>query len=231
MNINAPLETHCTSPSLLYLFVGIRYTDNSSTITSGSLRDIPDVSLGTNVWLLRPEGFTYFILPPVDVDDFTSNRSPFPLRNNEVRLLASKIAQLEQTAKMGNKGAFLKIEGTINWAAALSGEIIQGIQLALAIDAPLTARQLATRGCQHYPDHAELRKYSQVLAPPKKLQKGGKSNTASKSNRDWIMKYGDDYRGQWVALKDGSLLGTAFSLRTLVEQVGKDKDILFTKVF
>ena len=52
-----------------------------------------------------------------------------------------------------------------------------------------------------------------------------------RANRDWLMRHGDLYRGQWVALRNGELLGSAPSLQTLVAKIGDTKSILVTKVF
>jgi hypothetical protein len=165
------------------------------------------------------------------MDDFTSSDARAYSPGVEIHFFEDKIALLERAAALEDHKAFMQIEGTINWDNRSPDEFVHGIQLALSVDAHALARRYAIWGNQRYPEDKELQKYAQVLAPPKFLHKEKKSNTASKLNRDWFVIHGHNYRGQWVAVKDGNLIGSAVSLQALIEQIGKTEGILLTEVF
>jgi hypothetical protein len=38
--------------------------------------------------------------------------------------------------------------------------------------------------------------------------------------REWLNEHWDDYAGEWIALRDGELLGHAVELPDLVRQIG-----------
>jgi hypothetical protein len=110
-------------------------------------------------------------------------------------------------------------------------DFLAAIQSALAVGAFLVARQLSALGTEQYPEHPRLRNYAHILAPPKVIQRDLPPDSTLFANRDWIMTHRTEFQGQWVALRNGELLGAADSLDVLTQAVPVAKGILFTKVF
>ncbi|NER38268.1 MAG: hypothetical protein F6J93_30655 [Oscillatoria sp. SIO1A7] len=93
--------------------------------------------------------------------------------------------------------------------------------------------KIATEGLEHYPDHAELQKYAYILAPPKvRVVKAG-GHPEVRANREWIEQNQAEYRGHWVAIKNGELLATGKSHDEVIDLVGiiKNTGILVTPIY
>jgi hypothetical protein len=214
----------------------VRIADETVNITSGSLLDWPDTTLGTASWLPR-EG--YVQPSPEESGDYAFIATGTSMMDIATRVeqtsdrpaIDYEMLQLQAAARSGNERAFIAAYHTTDWSRRSADDFLQAIQWALAAGAHLAARNLSTRGADRYPDHDELQKYARVLAPPKIIQRNLPPRPDLRANRDWLMRHGDLYRGQWVALRNGELLGSAPSLQTLVAKIGDTKSILVTKVF
>jgi len=116
-----------------------------------------------------------------------------------------------------------------NGAATL---FIDAVNMAITEDAIFLARQLTNRALQQFPEDRALLHYREVLAPPKVIGTRPASHDFSKSMR-WLSAHSHEYVGQWLALEDGVLLGTAKSRKALVEQLGSHAEadnVLLTRV-
>ncbi|HLO48065.1 MAG TPA: hypothetical protein VK211_06545 [Kamptonema sp.] len=95
------------------------------------------------------------------------------------------------------------------------------------------AQQLSFKAVEHYPDHAEIKKIARILAPS--LVRVIKEPTDPKIwlNQEWIKQNRMQYRGNWVALKDGKLLAIGKNVDELAEQVGdiKEQRIFVTAIY
>jgi len=96
------------------------------------------------------------------------------------------------------------------------------------------AWELANQGLKQFPNHTELQKYARILAPPKitsSVDRGG--HPEIKANRDWLKHNRIEYRGRWVAIKNGELLTSGENLDEIVKQIGEIKNtgILVTPVY
>jgi hypothetical protein len=141
------------------------------------------------------------------------------------------LALLKAAADAGDERAFLAAKSMINWSIRPADDFVQAVRLALAAGAHLAARNLSAEGATRFPDHNLLQKYAHVLSPPKTIRRHLPPDPTLAANRDWLMANGDHYRRQWVALRNGVLLGSAPSLKTLIEQVSVAPGILFTRVY
>jgi len=140
------------------------------------------------------------------------------------------IALLERAAESGDESVFLGIEKAIDWSARLPEDFIRGINLALKAGAFLLARELSAKGAKRYPDHLELQKAARVLAPPKVIRSDLPPTPSVKANREWLKENAKNYRGRWVALRNGEIVGVATSFDELAKQVGDTRGILLTRV-
>ncbi len=95
------------------------------------------------------------------------------------------------------------------------------------------AWKVALEGLKYFPDHAELQKYEHILAPPKVtlVDRGGHPEITA--NNSWIKQNREQYRGSWVAIKNGEFLASGKNLDEIVEQIGEIKNtgILVTAIY
>lgn len=140
--------------------------------------------------------------------------------------------RMKAAAQDANETEFIAAAKTIDWENCMAEDYINAVRLALSATAYLKARLLATDGANRYPEDAELQKYARVLAPPKVLPNHTPADPAIRKDRDWLMEHGDEYRGQWVALRRGEFLGAAPALKDLIQEIGdpRGKNILVTQV-
>lgn len=153
------------------------------------------------------------------------------VRNKSVSATRDILAALRAAAAAGDERAFLLAEAQISWQRRPAADFLQAIQFALSAGAHRSARKLAAQSAIRYPKHTELQKYARVLAPPRVTVSPLPPDPGLKANRDWLMDHGDEYRGQWVALRSGQLLAVAASLKELTEEIDESDGMLLTRVF
>lgn len=141
-----------------------------------------------------------------------------------------EMARLEEAAKTGKASAFLAVQKAMAWEKRSPKDYIQAIQWALSVGAHLVARHLSAQGAGCYPHHAELQKYAHILAPPKVTRSDLPPDPTLTTNQAWLKSHRDAFLGQWVAIREGQLLGSAASLKSLVDQIDDTKDTFLTKV-
>lgn len=141
------------------------------------------------------------------------------------------MARLEDAAKAKDEHAFLEAFKDIEWRNRPPTDFIRAARLALKAGVYAAAYQVSAEGAKYHPDDPEIQKYARVLAPPKVVSNTVSPDSTLKANREWLEAHEGEYRGQWVAIRDGELLGTANSLKELSRQVGNVKDALLTRAY
>ncbi len=141
--------------------------------------------------------------------------------------------RLSQAARAGDEHHFIALVNSIDWSRRTPEDFLFVIQYALNLGTHSVARQLAEQSKSQYPDHAELQKYAQLLATTKVAHSSRPANPNAKADIDWLKIHGDEFRGQWVALRGGTLLAAAPTSRDLLASLEnlKDKSILITLVY
>lgn len=121
----------------------------------------------------------------------------------------------------------------IDWSERPAEDYVRAVYLALNSGAHLVARNLAMQGAERYPADAELQKMAYVLAPPKVTVSKLPPKPGIRADRDWLQANWDTYKGKWVALRNGELLGVADSLDDLLKEVGEIENtgILVTQLW
>jgi hypothetical protein len=138
---------------------------------------------------------------------------------------------LEIVAEAGDETAFVQAASEIDWSQRPATDFARAVRLALAAGAHLLARNLATQGARLYPTHLELEKMARVLAPPRVVRTDIPPVPSLRANQEWLRVHGDEYRGQWVALRDGVLMAAAATARQLRAYLESTGNVLITKVF
>ena len=140
-------------------------------------------------------------------------------------------ARLESAAEAGDEGAFLNILNELDWQNRPVEDFLQIISLALKSGAYLAARRISEKGIQCFPNNLEMQKYARILAPPQVKATNLPPDPGIKANRNWLKMYSNAYRSQWVALRNGELLGADQSLDQLVVKIGNTQGVLLSRVY
>ena len=141
------------------------------------------------------------------------------------------MAGLKAAAHAGDELAFLDARRAMDWNKRSAKDFSQAVRWALEAGAYRAATLLATEGAERFPQHAELAKMARILAPPKVIRSDLPPDPSIAANMDWLRAHRDEYRGQWVALRAGVLLGTGNSFGELADRIGDIKGVLITMVY
>jgi hypothetical protein len=129
-----------------------------------------------------------------------------------------------------DEDAFLAASRLVDWEQSDAATFETAIHLALAAGAHLAARQLATQGAALHPSAPYLQKAARILAPPQVVSRRPASNHARSTNKLWLAANRERYQDQWVALRQGELLGSNPQLNVLSERFGTGPDIVYVRV-
>lgn len=110
-------------------------------------------------------------------------------------------------------------------------DLIRAMRTALERADYETAQQLSLQAVEHYPEHEELLKYAYVLAPPNVRVDKRSSHRHTEVNQDWVRNNRTQYRGLWVALRNGQLLASARSGDELIAQLSDTKGVFLTAIY
>jgi len=230
--------TQNLSALLIPRFVGVRDAGDAHSITSGSLLDLPPIYLGTSG--LNPDHLSVNFSDLDESMGYEVSLTRTSPANGEAQERVQvtqdfentdqEMIQLEEAADRGDESAFIEVARNLNWEERSSTDFIRGIQFSFNAGANMYARRLAEQGARQFPDHNELRKYAKILAPPEVIQRNLPPDPTLRANRDWLKAHWGEYRGKWVALHNGDLIGAEPNLQDLKQSVGKREGILFTKV-
>lgn len=195
----------------------------NGTNTSGGLQNLivvsPISSLLDRVWLWTGTATTAQLKPDI-VSTPTSVDSTHPGDK--------QIALLQAYAVIGNVDQFTSTYQEIDLGDRPVKDIIYIVQLALSIGAIALAKDACVQGLKRYTDNSELNKMYTVLAPPRISVSKRKSPTGIGSNTVWLKAHGDEYHGKWVALRAGTLVAVADSVKELLKVTG---DVRGTDLF
>lgn len=151
-------------------------------------------------------------------------------------LAGEEMAHLEAAAEASSVydvAPFVAAYEAIDWGERTAEDFDHALHLALGIGAGTIARDLAMEGAKRYPDYAELQKAAHILAPPRVISSTLPRDPSAKRDMAWLKQHWDEYRGKWVAVRNGELLAAADSLDEIVERVGelKNSKIMVTKLW
>lgn len=216
---------------------GTLYVESGFRTTSGGLADLWVDTMGTMSWsplvehVLSLPGRLGVVREKSARTESAFRESLAPEGTTDSAEMDFDMARLELAAENGDEGAFLRSYRAMDWRRRTAGHYLRAVQLALASGAHMAARSLSTEGVARFPNHAELVKYAHILAPPTVIRSDLPPRPDLKANRDWIMMHRQQFRGQWVALRHGKLLGVATTLQALRNQLREDEGAFYTKVW
>ncbi len=147
-----------------------------------------------------------------------------------IEAVHSPIEALEASAGTGDRQTFSLIAEGTDWATRPSDELARAIDLALELELATLAMKLAHQGGRLFPKHERLQQAARVLAPPVVIRKHPAQPAGLRESRAWLRAHAAEYRGQWVAVREGKLLGAAESLAALKSLAGPELDPVSTIV-
>ena len=140
------------------------------------------------------------------------------------------LVSLQKAARANDLRSFVVATEVVDWTACEPKDFIRAVGLALSLGGFALARDIAENGHRRYPNHPGLTRYASVLAPPRILRDDAPADPSIANNEAWLRKHAHEFRGRWVAVKDGELLGSADVLADLVREVGKTSKVLFSLI-
>ena len=129
---------------------------------------------------------------------------------------------LEQAAAQTDRQTFARLATTIDRSAHCATALTRAIDLALALDVVSLARELAHQGSKIFPEDKHLQQAMAVLAPPVVRGTRLAQSLHLVAAQRWLKEHTSQYTGQWVAVRGGTLLGSAPTLQELHERIGAE---------
>jgi hypothetical protein len=207
------------------------WSDVTSPGVSGPAWEEFDTDCTTVFWIAVPTTESkrmrsYHLAPPTG----PSETSALAVTLDATEDSTNGLTALEMAAAMKDEMAFVRAANEIDWSQRSAADFARSVRLALGTGAHELARRLAAQGSRLHPEHPELQKMGRVLAPPRVVRTGLPPVPSLSLNHDWLRTHRDEYRGQWVALKDGILLQTTATARQLWANLKSTPGVLITKV-
>ncbi len=115
---------------------------------------------------------------------------------------------------------FALLATTIDWSLHCATDLTRAIDLALVLDMVSLARGLSHQGSKIFPEDKRLQQAVAVLAPPVVRGTRPAQSLHLTASQRWLKEHASQYIGQWVAVRDGTLLGSAPTLQDLHERIG-----------
>ena len=185
----------------------------------------------TVFWIIVPTvGIRERRLPSPEVATGPSETSVLPQALDVTEDREDGLARLEIAAETGDEAAFVQAASKIDWSGRSGSDFARAVRLALAAGAHLLARNLANQGHRLYLHHEELAKMARILAPPRVVSANLPPDPSVRVNLGWMRAHAAEYRGRWVALKEGMLLASAPTARELRDQLPTTADLFLTRV-
>ncbi len=147
-----------------------------------------------------------------------------------ITLRSTPVVLLEESAHAGDRRTFVALVKAIDWSTRQPDELATAIDLALSLEMASLAIELAQLGGRLFPNHERIQRAAQVLAPPVARVTRLPRAKGLDASMAWFDEHASQYRGQWVAVREGQLLGTAESLEELETVIGQGEEAISTIV-
>ncbi len=200
---------------------------------------LPDVWPGTSsrvvvVWPRSEEGTrTLAGAGGADAATSTTRRDYISVENDHqtsITATSTPIILLEESARAADRRAFAALAEAIDWSAHQPDELTTAIDLALSLEMASLAIELAQLGGRLFPNHERVQRAARVLAPPVVRAVRPPRARGLSASMAWFDEHASQYRGLWVAVREGQLLGAAVSLEELMPVIGEGEDAASTVV-
>jgi hypothetical protein len=176
---------------------------------------------------------SWFVTSTDECDPYQQEQTARWSTSHDNDLLRLQLAGDEIMHNSAPNAAFAEIVTALDWCNKPAWFFKQAIDLALQLELPVIAYQLASWGCKWHPTDPDLKRAERVLAPPKIIETDRPPRKGLSESMAWLQRHAAEYRGAWVALEAGELIGTAPSRDVLVRELGERgqrPEILITRI-
>jgi hypothetical protein len=162
-----------------------------------------------------------------EVEELTVNEAPWREATHQEETSTDEqeplVRAVEEAAARKDRHAIIDLTKQVDWRNHSPDELIRVIQSCLFLDMVLLARELADEGKRAFPNDKRIEQWTMVLAPAKILGTQPASANAEhlKASYQWFRNNSSLYKGQWVAVRAGELVGAAPTLKELHDQIGQ----------
>lgn len=139
---------------------------------------------------------------------------------NDTDLQRLQIVYQQVTEHSASSMDFARAVAKIDWTTKPAEVLEPAINMAIALDGITIARQLAQIGRDRFPDDTRLSGLWRVLQPPRVIETNRPPKKGLSASIEWLQHHANEYRGYWVALVEGRLVGTDISRAALIEKLG-----------
>jgi hypothetical protein len=150
---------------------------------------------------------------------------------NATESIGNELDILMMAAELGDEALFERTAKQVQWSQRPASDFVRGVHLALSAGAHLRARLLATEGARLYPDDSKIQKMARILAPPRIVRTDVSPDPSVQANHNWLRTHSEEHQGEWVALRNGSLLATAATAEELRSTLDSTDRVLITRIF
>ena len=179
-------------------------TLNSSTASSSySPKGTDTITIGDQQWWFLTKNAVTSLLNPARL--LMGSQSP--------------LVSLRKAVDNNSQLDFLEVIAYIDFRES-PRMLKEAIDLALEANWYSLAVQLAQDAGRLFPDDTLMQKYARVLSPPRVINNQVPTPAGISEAREWVRNNGADYRGLWVAIQYGQLVGSAAKRAQLKEIVG-----------
>lgn len=142
------------------------------------------------------------------------------------------ICWLGRVASEAGARTFVNVVEMVDWSVRRPDELTAAIDLALREERPTLAKGLAQLGRELFPHHERIKLAARVLAPGSARSTSLPAVEGLSASRRWLREHADEYRGQWVVVRRGELVGVAPSLEEMGTIVDPEEgaNLLVTRV-
>lgn len=143
---------------------------------------------------------------------------------------AEALTLLEEYAQAGKRQQFVALAEMADWSVCKPEELLRTIDLALSLELSNLAIKLAQQGKRLFPKHKRIQQAAQVLTPPIGREISTSYTQNLNASQLWLREHAPEYRGRWVAVREGELVATGESLQELTTVIGEAEDLTNTLI-
>lgn len=136
----------------------------------------------------------------------------------------SSLQLLAGYALAGERERFLQTLQQVDTTVWDASSMLQALDHALHLDLIDAALTLAQAGAARFPDEPRLVQANLVLHPSRGRVVPTTRPGALAASQAWLRDHASPYRGQWVVVRDGQLLGAAPELASLRDMIAREQD-------
>jgi hypothetical protein len=153
----------------------------------------------------------------------TTDHLQAPLQSETAQhdtLVADMLAAAENNAR----STFVNLVEKTDWQTRTPEELREALDLSLSLDMVPLARELANLGTRLFPENKILARAAYVIAPPQVVGTQPAGPVKLEASKRWLNENAGKFHGVWVAVREGRLLGTAPTLKKLLELIGPENN-------